>query len=37
VVNSVVPLALIVLVLWRFTGDPFTIRVTPLQLERGAS
>jgi hypothetical protein len=37
VVNSVVPLALIVLVLWRFTGDPFAIRVTPLQLERGAS
>jgi hypothetical protein len=37
VVNSVVPLALIVLVLWRCTGDPFTIRVTPLQPERGAS
>jgi hypothetical protein len=29
-----VPLALIVLVLWRFTGDPFAIRVAPLQLER---
>jgi hypothetical protein len=34
VVNSIVPLALIVLVLWRFTGDPFAIRVAPLQLER---
>ena len=34
VVNSVVPLTLIVLVLWRFTGDPFAIRVAPLQLER---
>jgi len=38
VVNSVVPLALIILVLWRFTGDPFAIRITRLQLEReGAS
>ena len=38
VVNSVVPLVLIILVLWRFTGDPFAIRVTPLQLGReGAS
>jgi anti-sigma factor RsiW len=38
VINSVVPLALIILVLWRVTGDPFSIRVTPFQLEReGAS
>jgi len=38
VLNSVVPLALLVLVLWRYTGDPFAIRVTPIQLEQeGAS
>ena len=38
VVNSVVPLALIIIVLWRFTGDPFAIRDTPLQFgPEGAS
>ena len=38
VINSVVPLALLTLVLWRYTGDPFAIRVAPLQLEQeGAS
>ena len=30
VVNSVVPLALMVLVLWKVTGDPFAIQVTAL-------
>jgi predicted anti-sigma-YlaC factor YlaD len=34
VVNSVVPLALMVLVLWRVTGDPFAIQVTAQQLQR---
>jgi Putative zinc-finger len=34
VVNSVVPLAMIVVVFWRFAGDPFAIRVSPHQLER---
>lgn len=34
VVNSVVPLALTVLVLWRVTGDPFAIQVTTHQLQR---
>jgi predicted anti-sigma-YlaC factor YlaD len=34
VVNSVVPLALLVLVLWRVTGDPFAIQVTAQQLQR---
>ena len=29
VVNSIVPLACIVFVLWRLTGDPFAIRVSP--------
>jgi predicted anti-sigma-YlaC factor YlaD len=34
VVNSVVPLALMVLVLWRIVGDPFAIQVTANQLQR---
>ena len=34
VVNSVVPLVLIVLVLRQLTGDPFAIRVTSHQLQR---
>ena len=34
VVNSVVPLALIVVVLWYFTGDPFAIRASSQQLQR---
>jgi predicted anti-sigma-YlaC factor YlaD len=34
VVNSVVPLALMVLVLWKVTGDPFAIQVTTQQLQR---
>jgi len=34
VVNSVVPLALTVLVLWRVAGDPFAIQVTAHQLQR---
>ena len=34
VVNSVVPFALTVLVLWRVTGDPFAIQVTTHQLQR---
>jgi predicted anti-sigma-YlaC factor YlaD len=34
VVNSVVPFALTVLVLWRVTGDPFAIQVTAHQLQR---
>jgi predicted anti-sigma-YlaC factor YlaD len=34
VVNSVVPLALTVLVLWRVTGDPFAIQVTAHQLQQ---
>jgi len=34
VVNSVVPLVLMVLVLWRVTGDPFAIQVTTNQLQR---
>jgi anti-sigma factor RsiW len=34
VVNSVVPFALTVLVLWRVTGDPFAIQVTSHQLQR---
>ena len=34
VVNSVVPLALTVLVLWRVVGDPFAIQVTTDQLQR---
>ena len=34
VVNSVVPLALMVLVLWKVTGDPFAIQVTAQQLQR---
>jgi predicted anti-sigma-YlaC factor YlaD len=34
VVNSVVPLALVVLVLWRVTGDPFAIQVTADQMQR---
>jgi predicted anti-sigma-YlaC factor YlaD len=34
VVNSVVPLALTVLVLWRVAGDPFSIQVTAHQLQR---
>jgi predicted anti-sigma-YlaC factor YlaD len=33
VVNSLLPLAVMAFVLWRVTGDPFAIRVTPLQLE----
>jgi hypothetical protein len=38
VVNSIVPLALVVVVLWRLTGDPFAIRVSSHQLqEKGAS
>jgi Putative zinc-finger len=38
VVNSIVPLALIVVVLWRFTGDPFAIRTSShvLQQEGGS-
>jgi predicted anti-sigma-YlaC factor YlaD len=34
VVNSVVPLALTVLVVWRAAGDPFAIQVTAHQLHR---
>ncbi len=34
VVNSVVPLALMVLVLWKVTGDPFAIQVTSQHLQR---
>ena len=38
VVNSIVPLALVVVVLWRLTGDPFAIHVSSHQLqEKGAS
>ena len=32
VVNSAVPLALVVLVLWRFVGDPFAIQVSSHRL-----
>ena len=35
VVNSVVPFALTVLVLWRVTGDPFAIQATADQLQHG--
>jgi hypothetical protein len=34
VVNSVVPLVLIVVVLRRLTGDPFAIKVSSHQLQR---
>lgn len=34
VVNSVVPLALTMLALWRLTGDPFAIKVTANQLQQ---
>jgi predicted anti-sigma-YlaC factor YlaD len=34
VVNSIVPLALTVLVLWRITGDPFAIQISAHQLQR---
>lgn len=34
VLNSVVPLALTVLTLWRVTGDPFAIQVAAHQLQR---
>jgi len=37
VVNSVVPLAMIVVVLWHFTGDPFAIRVSSHQLQGGGA
>jgi hypothetical protein len=38
VVNSIVPLVLVVVVLWRLAGDPFAIRVSSHQLqEKGAS
>jgi anti-sigma factor RsiW len=34
VLNSAVPLALVIVVLWRVTGDPFAIRATAPQLQR---
>jgi anti-sigma factor RsiW len=34
VVNSIVPLVLTVLVLWRVTGDPFAIQITARQLQQ---
>jgi anti-sigma factor RsiW len=34
VVNSIVPLACIVFVLWRLVGDPFAIHVTPHQFRQ---
>jgi putative zinc finger protein len=34
VINSAAPLALLILVLWRYVGDPFAIRITPAQLEQ---
>lgn len=37
VVNSVVPLVLVVLVLRQLTGDPFAIRVSSHQLREGTS
>ncbi len=38
VINSVVPLALIVVVLRRLAGDPFALRLSPYQFqEKGAS
>ena len=37
VVNSTVPLALVVVVLWRFVGDPFAIQVSAQRLHRDKS
>jgi hypothetical protein len=34
VVNSIVPLACVVFVLWRLVGDPFAIHVTPHQFRQ---
>ena len=34
VVNSIVPLACVVVVLWRLVGDPFAIHVTPHQFRQ---
>ena len=34
VVNSIVPLACVVFVLWRFVGDPFAIYVAPHQFRQ---
>jgi hypothetical protein len=34
VVNSIVPLACVVFVLWRFAGDPFAIHVSPHQFRQ---